>query len=80
MLGCGVDGMSGWVRGALSCQQQVGQALPPGDILGFPVESFLGDLSLDREEQCRVLAAVSRDVSPSTILCCPAPGQVRTAG
>lgn len=58
----------------------VGQALLPGDILGFPVGSFLGDLSLAREEQCLILAAVSRDVSSSTILCCPAPGQVRTAG
>lgn len=51
----------------------------PGGILKFPVESFLGDLSLDREEQCQILAAVCRDVSLSTILCCPAPGQVRTA-
>lgn len=69
-MGCAVGGMSGWDHGALLCQHQVGQALLPGGILEFLVESFLGDLSLDREEQCQVLAVVSRDVWPSTILCC----------
>lgn len=79
--GCAGQGpWSGWVHGALPCQRQVGEELPPGDVLEFPMKSFLGHLSLEEEEWCQPLAAVSRDVSLSTILCCPAPGQVRTAG
>lgn len=78
--GHGLGGMSLWVHRALLCQHQVRKGVPLGDVLEFPVKSLLGDLSLDREERCQPLATVSRDVSLSVILCCPAPGQVRTAG
>ena len=62
--GRGPGGMSGRVHGVLLCPHQVGEGLPPGDVLEFPMKSLLGDLSLEREEWCQPLAAVSRDVSP----------------
>lgn len=74
--GCGV----GWVPEALPCPHQAGEGLPQGDILEFPMKRLLGDLISDREERCQPLTAVGRGVSPSVMLCCPAAGQVRTAG
>lgn len=50
--GRGLGGMSGRVHRALPCQHQVGEELPPGDVLEFPMESLLGDLSLEEEEWC----------------------------